>query len=81
MVFVELLGFFTAVATSEFEVFAAFFFGPSFVGIPNGGADTFATNLSVGDEIFKVGVFADARAHGDADARDAEDFAVFFGDE
>ncbi len=63
VVFVEFLGGLAAVATGEFEVFTTFFGCPFEHGLPKGGADAFATDGVVGDEIFEVGIFADAGAH------------------
>ncbi len=49
--------------------------------MPEGAADAFATDGTVGNEIFEVGVFANAWTHDDRQSGDAENFAVFFGDE
>ena len=61
--FVEFLGGFAAVATGEFEILTTFFGGPVEHGLPKGGADAFAADGAVGDEIFEIGVFADTGAH------------------
>ena len=79
--FVEGLGLLTAVATGEFEILATFGASPAEHGVPELTAYAFATDGGVSDEIFEIGVFLDTGAHDDGEAGDAEDTAVFLGDE
>lgn len=77
MFFVEFLGRFATLTTSEFKVFAAFFPGPIEGELPDLVTNALTTDGLVGDEIFEIGVFADAWPHKDGDGDDTDDLVGF----
>ena len=63
-------------AGSKFKLLTAMGFAPEKHSVPEGGADALAADGLVGNEIFEIGIFSDAGAHGDRHGGDTDDFAV-----